>query len=50
MNSPSPDQANGQDEQAIPTVGGEPGEVGEAEEAEEAENPGGCLHDEAEAS
>ena len=37
MNSPSPDQANGQDEQAISTVGGEPGEVGEAEEAEEAE-------------
>ena len=37
MNSPSPDQANGQDEHAIPTVGGEPGEVGEAEEAEEAE-------------
>ena len=35
MNNSSPDQANGQDEQALPMVGGVPDEVGEAEEAEE---------------
>ena len=38
MNSASPDQTNGQDEQAFPMVGGAPDGVGEAEEAEEAEN------------
>ena len=38
MNSASPDQTNGQDEQALPMVEGAPDEVGEAEEAEEAEN------------
>lgn len=37
INGSSPDQANGQDEQTLPMVGGAPDEVGEAEEAEEAE-------------